>query len=134
LHYSLLHLLKALISQCLIMPQYGPMLLTNLVMIGTIMDPEDARVLKVPWITREASTFARCNQSRSSGLRTSMQDCDHFWHGPRACMLEANGFIAFANGAEFAEVCKKWQLPSPSSPVHTTRFGSGSVRYLARRP
>jgi hypothetical protein len=40
-------------------------------------------------------------------------DCNHFWHGPRACMLEANGFIAFADGADFAEICKKWQLPPP---------------------
>jgi hypothetical protein len=38
---------------------------------------------------------------------------NHLWHGPRACMLESNGFIAFAKGADFAEVCKKWQLPPP---------------------
>lgn len=42
-----LHLLKALISQCLIMIclSTDAMLLTNLVMIGTIVDPEGARVL-----------------------------------------------------------------------------------------
>ena len=44
-------------------------------------------------------------------------DCKHFWHGPRACMLEANGVRAFANGANFAEVCKKWQLPPPPAPT-----------------
>lgn len=43
-------------------------------------------------------------------------DCNFFWHGPRACMLEANGFIALANGADFAYVCKKWQIPPPSNP------------------
>jgi hypothetical protein len=43
--------------------------------------------------------------------------CNHFWHGPRACILEANGFIAFADGANFAEVCKKWQLPPPPAPT-----------------
>jgi len=31
-------------------------------------------------------------------------------------MLEANGFIAFGNGADFAEVFKKWQLPPPPAP------------------
>jgi hypothetical protein len=45
-------------------------------------------------------------------------DFNHYWHGPRACMLEANGFIAFAKGADFAEICKKWQLPPPpASPA-----------------
>ena len=38
---------------------------------------------------------------------------DHFCHGPRACTLEAKGFVAFANGADLTDVCRKWQIPRP---------------------
>lgn len=44
-------------------------------------------------------------------------ECNLFWRGPTGCMLEANGFIAFANGADFAEVCKKWQIGPPPTPL-----------------
>jgi hypothetical protein len=52
-------------------------------------------------------------------------------------MLEANGFIAFANGADFAEVCKKWQLPPPPAPPaptasDPTRVGISPVAHDAK--
>lgn len=44
-------------------------------------------------------------------------DCDLFWRGPRVCRMEANGFIALAHGADFAEVCKNWRLLPPPTPL-----------------
>jgi len=47
-------------------------------------------------------------------------------------MLEANRFIASVEGADFAEVCKKWQLPPPPPlssphPSDPTRVGVSPV-------
>lgn len=51
-------------------------------------------------------------------------------------MLEANRFIAFVEGADFAEVCKKWQLPPPPTtssphPPDLARVGVSPVAHVA---
>ena len=52
-------------------------------------------------------------------------------------MLEANGFIVFAEGADSGEVCKKWQLPPPPPtssphPSDPARVGVSPVALVAQ--
>jgi hypothetical protein len=86
----------------------------------TAESPPKHRLLPGAIILTRVGREHQCNWPKS--------DCNHFWHGPRACILEANGFVAFANGADLAEVCKLWQFPPPppsSSPHPSDPAGVG---------
>jgi hypothetical protein len=86
----------------------------------TAESPPKHRLLPGAIVLSRAGREHQCNWPKS--------DCTHIWHGPRACILEANGFVAFANGADLAEVCKLWQFPPPppsSSPHPSDPAGVG---------